>query len=458
MDEAGDVAGAIRHTGERDADSDALFPHEGAFYLALFFLIGVALSGFGAGGRMIFLLAGGVFVFLMAYARATNPPRYSKIAFFSLAIGVGALYYHLYNAYTAPDLIFSNGGALAAIVTSEPKRFDSSQEFTASLVSPSRGSVRVVASPYPTREYGDEIEIIGEDIEIAESGEVTALFPDIRLIGKGRGSATKGALLAVRRRSIEAIRNTLPPSSAAMLSGMLFGDATGFTKEFRAAMRETGTTHLVALSGYNLMIIASAVSFFFAWFVSRRKGFWITLALVGAFVAMTGGEASVVRAAIMSAIFLIGEMLGRAHSLTNALALAAGLMALANPRLPAHDLGFELSFLAFAGIAFLEPWLRKLFRISDESGFLNTKRIAITALSAQAATAPLLLARTGSASWYAVIPNTLIALATPAIMLLGFITIGVGFVSSPAASVVGWAAHYLVSYEIGVITFFARAL
>ena len=134
-------------------------------------------------------------------------------------------------------------------------------------------------------------------------------------------------------------------------------------------MAKSGTTHLVALSGQNITIIVIAISSFFGFFARRKSVFWLTLLIIIFFVLMTGAEASVVRAAVMGGIILLAKQIGRVHSIRNAIAAAAFIMILYNPKIFRFDVGFQLSFMALLGIVYLSPAIRKFLKMKEEDGF-----------------------------------------------------------------------------------------
>ena len=107
------------------------------------------------------------------------------------------------------------------------------------------------------------------------------------------------------------------------MAGITLGERAEFSKEFKEAMSKSGTTHLVALSGYNITILVLAVAYVLNFFASRRLVFWLTLLIIIGFVAMTGAEASVVRAAIMGGIVLLAKRANRLYSFRNAIVIAA---------------------------------------------------------------------------------------------------------------------------------------
>ena len=172
-------------------------------------------------------------------------------------------------------------------------------------------------------------------------------------------------------------------------------------------MSKSGTTHLVALSGYNITILVKIIAGTLAFILSRRKALLGTILAIIAFVIMAGAEASVIRAAIMGSIAAIAPFVGRLYAPRNAIAAAALGMALWNPNILAYDVGFQLSFLALIGIIYMKPALETLFKIQNK-GFLNWKENLATTASAQIMVTPLLIGTFGSISATSLISNLLI--------------------------------------------------
>ncbi|MEK7077215.1 MAG: ComEC/Rec2 family competence protein, partial [Patescibacteria group bacterium] len=250
---------------------------------------------------------------------------------------------------------------------------------------------------------------------------------------------------------------------AALLAGLTFGSRSDFSKEFKEKMSQSGTTHLVALSGYNISVLVLTAALFFRYFLRRRAAFYVTVLVIILFVLMVGGEASVVRAALMGFLALLAKEAGRIYSFRNAITLAAAGMVLFDPTILRFNIGFQLSFLALLGIVYLEPALRELFRRlrsqkKDEArreSFLNWRENALTTLSAQLAVAPLIIENFSEISLTSLLANILILVLVPFTMALGFLIGAVGFVAPYLAVIVGWLANVLLAYEIGVINIFS---
>ncbi len=220
-------------------------------------------------------------------------------------------------------------------------------------------------------------------------------------------------------------------------------------------MSLSGTSHLVALSGYNISIIAVAISAIFGSYFPATVSFYLTISVIALFVLMTGAEASVVRAAIMGIILVLAGRLGREYSLRNAIVITAFLMALFNPKILVFDLGFQLSFVALLGIVYLSPIFKKIFR-AEKNDIFSFKENASITLSAQLAVIPLLLNTFGYFSLMAPIANLFILPAIPLVMGLGFLAAGLGFLSVFLAKIMGLIINPFLSYVLWLIDLFSK--
>ena len=154
----------------------------------------------------------------------------------------------------------------------------------------------------------------------------------------------------IRRESIAAIGNALPPASAALLAGLLLGDRTELPRDIDDAFRRAGVYHVLAVSGFNVGILAASV-----WALCRllrvphRVAAVTAIVVVVGFALVVGPEPSVLRAVVMAVLVLVASLLDRDASVTNSLALAA-LAILAMRPGDLFDPGFQLSFAATLGI------------------------------------------------------------------------------------------------------------
>lgn len=326
--------------------------------------------------------------------------------------------------------------------------------------------IKIITEPHPKFEYGDLILVDGEIKKLDDSlYSLVIYFPKIKLIDKHRGWWVKEQLFAIKKIFESQFKKFLPPDSSALLEGLIFGSRASFSEELKRQMNRSGTTHLVALSGYNIAILIVAISQTLGYFLSRRATFYFIVAAISLFVIMVGAEASVVRAAIMGFLFIFAKEMGRFYQSKNAIVLAAVLMILINPFLIKFDKGFLLSFVSLLGVLYLAPALEKLFGIKggpglakkekNDTGFLSWKENAITTFSAQLAVLPIVVTSFGQFSLTSLLANVLILEFVPLTMFLGFLLSILGIVFYYGGFVIAKLVNLLLAYEIEVIKFFA---
>jgi competence protein ComEC len=148
----------------------------------------------------------------------------------------------------------------------------------------------------------------------------------------------------------QAIERALPPASAALLAGLLLGERTALPPEVDTAFRRAGVYHLLAVSGFNVALIAGATFALMSLVrLSQRASAAVAIVVVAAFAAVVGPQPSVLRAAIMATLVLGALLVEREASVLNALALSAIVILALRPA-DLHDPGFQLSYAATLGI------------------------------------------------------------------------------------------------------------
>ncbi|MEV6491393.1 ComEC/Rec2 family competence protein, partial [Actinoplanes sp. NPDC051633] len=214
----------------------------------------------------------------------------------------------------------------------------------------------------------------------------------------------------VLRAGLQRACEPLPDDAGGLLPGLVVGDTSRLDPSLEADFRATGMTHLNAVSGANVAIVLGVVLFL----VRRARAGPVvaalvcTVALVG-FVILARPSPSVVRAAAMGAIGLLGLAAGRPRAALPALAAGVAGLVIADPEL-AGDAGFALSVLATAGLLLLAPkWRDTLRRRGWPAGVAEA--LAVPA-AAQVACGPVVAGLSASVSLVAVPANLL---AVPAI-------------------------------------------
>lgn len=199
---------------------------------------------------------------------------------------------------------------------------------------------------------------VGLEVESSGVPEETAPPPPFLSAG-GIGFARLGDLLhdCVER----ALFRYMPQGEAALLFGMLLGDTDALDEAWKESFQLSGLMHIMAVSGANVaFLITPIVALLSRSFVGRRASGVVALPVLIVFVLATGMEASVVRAAWMAFFLLVGHMVARKADLACALALTSMVLLIRNTFL-LFDVGFQMSFLAVAGIILLEKPMERLF-------------------------------------------------------------------------------------------------
>ena len=220
----------------------------------------------------------------------------------------------------------------------------------------------------------------------------------------------------------------------------------------------TGVSHIVAVSGYNVSIIAVVLSGILIYLgLSRRKTFWLLALLILTFVFFTGATASVVRAGVMAMIILVAQYIGRLSSVGRTLVYAAVIILLFNPYLLVWDVGFQLSFLSTLGLVYLSPILEYIIakKIKTKNSLTTAMlEILVTTLSAITATMPMIMYQFGRFSTVALLVNILILWLVPWLMLFGFLSLVASFLFFPFGQVLAWATGAGTRYVIMVVDWF----
>ncbi len=248
-------------------------------------------------------------------------------------------------------------------------------------------------------------------------------------------------LTSIENATVQYIHRSFNEPQASLLAGIILGNQQGMPAELTQAFQATGTTHIIALSGFNVTIIVSSVMVVLVRVIGRRWAWIPGLLLVIVFVVMSGASASVVRAAIMAVIVQLAIFLGRPVHPTRLLSYTALIMLWQNPLILLHDLGFQLSFLATIGLVFVSKPLAQRLTIIPE--VLGLRENLATTLAAIIATEPLLLWQFGRLSLIAPLANILVLPFIPVAMGLGTLCL-VGFLQP-------WLALPFVAVTDGIL-------
>ncbi len=444
--------------------------------ILLSFTFGVSLYSFiktppvVIGGVLIFA------VFLIVF-RIIKKDRnlFSKIIFGFCVLAFGTGLWRAESVFTAGsgDKIYEHAVLIGKVAAEPDIRIDFSQ-YTLNIAESTvqklknNGKILVKTGLYPKYNYGDTLKISG-NVEVPENfsdfdyrnylakdGIFWSIrYPKVDLLKESESRGFYSILFKVKNSFINQINEILPEPHSSFLAALLVGARRSLPESLTEAFIKTGTSHIVAISGYNISLIGvilfNTLGFLL---VPRRFVFWVTAAIIILFSLMAGAGASVVRAAIMGLLLLISKREGRFYGMTNAIIFAGAAMLFFNPFLLRYDAGFQLSFLATLGLVYLSPYFEILFmKLPNIFSFRSN---LIATVSASLATLPVIIFSFGRFSAVSVPANVLILPAIPPTMLFGFSAGAISFISIKLGSFLGLIAWFLLSYQIWVISILSK--
>jgi len=341
------------------------------------------------------------------------------------------------------------------------------------------GTALIFVPRYPTYSYGDELLITGEletppqldDFDykgyLARQGIYsTMLYPEIEILERGKGFKPLAWVYSVRNHLSETLAKVLPEPQASLAQGIVLGNRGNIPPPLKTDFSQSGTAHLLAISGLHLSIVAGILVSIGIWLFGRKHYLyvWLALGTIWLYALLTGMHTPVVRGAIMASLFLTAELLGRQRSAITALAFAAAIMVGVSPQ-ALWDASFQLSFLAMAGLIFVFPPLqavgRKVVKANlGEDGPAVSIANVITdsfsvSLGAIIAVWPLVAYYFDIISFVAPLATFLALPAMPGIIITGALAGGLGFIAMPVAQAIGWLAWLFLSYLLLVVEGFA---
>lgn len=328
---------------------------------------------------------------------------------------------------------------------------------SASLTLPNSQRVFIIFPLNPTLNYGDRVRVKGLVRYFqTDKGDFLAFmnYPQFEVIEIG---TENNLILKVRDNIINFVNSSLPPASASLVLGMTFGIKQEMPESFYQNLQKTGLMHVVAASGMNVTMVGGFFSGFFSLFLRRQTALLISVFGILFYAVMAGLEPSIVRAGVMGIIVLSAQIMGRQSISFLALFFAGFVMLMRSPSI-LFDIGFQLSFLATAGLIFVRP----LFFLSRKlTGIIERSVIGedvITTLSAQIATLPILLINFGSYSLWSVPANAILLWTVPPIMIIGGLASVFGLIFDPIGRLLIYLVLPFLLYFESIVNFLGERI
>jgi competence protein ComEC len=252
---------------------------------------------------------------------------------------------------------------------------------------------------------------------VASTSAMAALFGPLA----GFDLRHAGPLDGLREALAEPLRRLVPEPEGGILRGIVLGERAAVDADLATAFARSGTSHLLAISGFNMTLVATAVALLARGRVRPVITASLTVSCVLAYSVLVGLAPSVARAAVMAVVASLGLAFGRRPATDNALALAVATMVGIDAS-AIGDVGFLLSATATGGLLYLgDPIVRRL-------GFLPgaIRQGLATTLAATLPTIPIIAAVFGRVSLVSPLANLFAVPLFPPLMLAGAATAALG--------------------------------
>ncbi len=448
------------------------------------FVLGIFLSSFFKLGFYfaIFLLLLSLPVYFFAKFFTERKALFILLALFIFSFGLGILRYEIKDSRVGNNVLENLVGEkviFRGVIDDEPSVKDQSVELITSgdmILTGGReykSSEKILVSTglFPEFKYGDLIQVEGklaqpENFETATGKDFDYVsylakedifyqmnFAQVRVVSSGHGSWLKEKLFAFKNSFINKINLLIKEPESALLNGLILGAKNSLGKDLQTDFRVAGVSHIVALSGYNITIVAVGIMAVLS-FLPRAASLSFGALGIILFALMTGGTATVMRASIMALLVILAKQTNRKYDITRALLLAGMIMLIQNPKILVFDISFQLSFISTVALIFISPIVeRKMIFIT---GKYHLRELIVATVSTQIFVLPFLIYKMGLVSIFGLFANVLILPAIPLIMLLGFLTGMTAFVFFPLAIPLAFACSIFLSYVLGVIHLFSH--
>jgi ComEC/Rec2-related protein len=277
--------------------------------------------------------------------------------------------------------------------------------------------------------YGEHLEAIGT-LETRVTGNKTngywLIYEDIHITPAKYGLNEQ--INTIRQTAISRLVSYMPAPEGALAAGIFLGGTEKMSQAQKLAFRNTGLTHVVAASGYNVALVVGWAGFTLSRLLGRRLMLPVVILVALLYMSLAGMTAAVVRAGIMSILALIGMYFGRQSDARWALVLTALGMIIWNPDY-LNDIGWQLSIAATSGLVLFSPrgdWW--------------------TTIAAQITTMPLILHHFGNLSVIAPLANIMVLALMPLAIQITALSLCLGMILPVAGQYTSWLAWPLLKF------------
>lgn len=241
-----------------------------------------------------------------------------------------------------------------------------------------------------------------------------------------------------------------PKDEMGLIIGMMIGETKDISEDVLENFKTTGITHLIAVSGSNVVYVVVLVQFLFKKFFGKQATYFISIFFLILFMLISGASASVCRATLMIILSICADIFFLKSDTFSNILTSAFVLILLNP-LVIYDVGFILSFGGTLGIVLLSKDFTRLFK---RLGKLN-ETLSVTC-SAQLILAPIMMYYFNTFSILSIVTNIIVVPISGSITILGFVVFIISKISFPIAKLIANSLYVLATFTIWVADMFSK--
>ena len=280
----------------------------------------------------------------------------------------------------------------------------------------------------------------------------------VKRLGRNKNNPLVYYLIELRHRLKGIFDSNLSNLSASVLSAVILGERHHLSTPIKEILQNTGTVHIIAISGLHVGIVGFMVFFMLRLLrIPRRARYLGTILCLVLYCILAGAKTPVVRATLMATVLLMGLILKREVNIYNSLSLAALIILIINPK-QIFDVSFQLSFVSVISIISLSQKIAAIYpMIFKRLKFLN---LLVTIFAVSCAVwlglLPLLAYYFKIISPVAIIANMIVVPFMTIVITSGFALLLISICLPFLTSLFSAAAEGVVLILLTVISFFAR--
>ncbi|MDR1583748.1 MAG: ComEC family competence protein [Prevotellaceae bacterium] len=281
---------------------------------------------------------------------------------------------------------------------------------------------------------------------------------NVTVVDSGQISFYRKFIFNLQQYSLETLQKAqLKSEELAVALALLIGDKRFLEDDLRDSYTNSGTIHLLAVSGLHVGIVFMILNFMLR-FMDRKKklrlikGFIILISL-WIYASVAGLASSIVRASTMFSIFVVADMANKSKSTYNNIALSCFIMCLSNPYV-IFESGFQLSYLAVLGIVYFQPKFMKPFHNCNKFVKPLVECMTVT-LAAQLGTLPVILYIFKVFPMYFMLSNLILVPYTSVVMYVGALVIALSW-QPFLLFISGFVLNYSIYLMNWIVKFFDR--